>query len=88
MNLFGEPDSPRRDLWGGAGLLALSSFALGWTVSDLFSRPATSTDYISLLVWAAMVFISVSQFRAGLAAFGKWPEKNEDDQRGVNSSGV
>ena len=68
MHLFGDPNSPRRDLWGGAGLLALSSFALGLEFNELFSRPATSTDYIDLVVWIAMLLVAISQFRLGLAS--------------------
>ena len=88
MHLFGEPDSSKKDLWGGAVLLALSTFALGMTVNELFSRPATSTDYINLVVWVAMIFVAVSQFRLGLASIPKRPEQNEHKQRAINGSAV
>ena len=88
MHLFGEPDSPRKNLWGGAVLLALSSFALGMALNELLSRPATSTDYINLLVWIAMLFIAVSQLRLGLVSVPKGPEKNDQKQRDINGSAV
>ena len=88
MHLFGEPNSPRKDLWGGAGLLALSSFALGMAVNELFSRPATSTDYINLVVWIGMLFIAVIQFRDGLASVPKDLGQDDHKQRGTNSSAV
>jgi hypothetical protein len=88
MHLFGEPDSSRKDLWGGAILLALSSFALGMAVNEMFSRLLSSTDYINLAVWIAMLIIGLSQFRLGLVAVPKGPEKNDHTQRGINSSAV
>jgi hypothetical protein len=88
MHLFGESGSPRRDLWGGAVLLALSAFELGMTVKELFSRSATTTDYINVVVWVAMLFIAVSQFRVGLASVPKGLKDNDNKQRGVNGSAV
>jgi hypothetical protein len=88
MHLFGEPNSPRKDLWGGAGLLALSSFALGMAVDELFSRPPSSTDYINLAVWIAMLFIAVSQFRHGLDSVPKDLGKDDYKQRGISGSAV
>jgi len=86
MHLYGEPDSPRKDLWGGAVLLALSSFALGMAVNELFATSATGTDYINLVAWIAMLFIAVSQFRLGLASVPKRQDENDHQQHGINGS--
>ena len=88
MHLFGEPASPRKDLWGGTVLMALSSFALGMAVNELFARSPAGTDYINLVVWIALLFIAVSQFRLGLAYVPKRQEKNDHRQHGINGSAV
>jgi hypothetical protein len=87
MHLFGEPGSPRKDLWDGAGSIALSAFALGMAFEGLFSRPVASTDYINIVLWIAMLLLGVSQFRLGLASIPKEPEKS-DHERATVSGGV
>jgi hypothetical protein len=88
MHLFGDPDSPRRHLWGGAILLGLSSFQLGMTVNELFSRRPTITDYINLLIWMGMLFVSVIQFRQGLTSLPIDPKHHEGTQRGLDGPAV
>ena len=76
MHLFGDPDFPRRNLWLGAMMLTFSSFLIGMTVNELFSRSASAMDYVNLVIWVAMLFFGSMGFRLGLASVPADPEKS------------
>ena len=50
----------------------------------LFSRPVTSTDYISIVLWIVMLVLGVSQFRLGLASVPKTPGRSDHEPDGIS----
>jgi hypothetical protein len=50
------------------------------------SRPVTGTDYINILLWIAMLFLGLSQFRVGLASIPKDPEKSDHERAAVSGA--
>ena len=68
MHLFGDPNFPRRNLTGGAILLALSSFLFGTTLERLIWNHAPPVDYVFLALWAVLLFAAIKIFRLGLAS--------------------
>ena len=78
MHLFGDPNLPRRNLTGGATLLALSSFQVGTTVERLIWATNTSrVDYFYLALCIGLLFVGTRIFRRALASVPPDPK----DQR-------
>lgn len=75
MHLFGDPNFPRRNLSGGAILLALSSFLFGTTLEKLIWDHARPVDYVFLVLWPVILLGAIKVFRLGLASVPPDPDR-------------
>lgn len=88
MNLFGDPRSPRLNLWGGLVLAALGAFMAGLAAgglerAELFPGSHRS-DWIQLALGALLVAAALMQFRLGLLA-ARFPTPGGVAAAGVES---
>ena len=77
MHLFGDPNFPKRNLKGGAIVLALASYQGGTRIEQLIGTDAPRViDYLFLLLWVGLFFGAIKMFRLGLASVPPDPSIN------------
>jgi hypothetical protein len=81
MHLFGDPNFPKRNLTGGAVLLALSSVQFGTTVERLIWSNGPRVDYFFLVAWVGLLFAAIKIFRLALASVPSDPKDQRTNQR-------
>ena len=84
MHLFGDPNFPKRNLKGGAIVLALSSFQVGTTIERVIWTDAPRVDYFFLVLWVGLFFGAIKMFRVGLASMPPDPKHQPLNRRGLD----
>jgi hypothetical protein len=84
VHLFGDPNFPKRNLKGGAIVLAPSSFQVGTTIESVIWTEAQGIDYSFLLLWVGLFFGAIKMFRMGLASMPPDPKHQPLNHRGLD----